>query len=212
MRTTCVDVSRRYRGLKDAGSCTARSVARIGRAVAIAALALTCLASTAAQAAGKASAGGPSPQPAPASSGAAPTPDPAPQAAMRSTPPRTATQLPRSAGPIAPIESSGGGTTQQGTATGSPPGPARTESIGRDRTTHPAPREHARRSPAVRAVSPSFPLPLPRNLLLLPRNALGVTLRAHREGILLLSAAVAMAVLAVASFTLLRRLRLLVAG
>jgi hypothetical protein len=58
----------------------------------------------------------------------------------------------------------------------------------------------------------SFPLALPRDLLLLPRAALRASVRGRENGVLLLLSAVAMAVVALASFTLLRRLRRLVAA
>jgi len=53
----------------------------------------------------------------------------------------------------------------------------------------------------------SFPLALPRDLLLLPAAALHDGTTGHRDGVLLLLSSLAMAVLAVASFALLRRLR-----
>jgi len=70
----------------------------------------------------------------------------------------------------------------------------------------------AHRAPAPRqarseATQLSFPLSLPRDLLLLPGSALHAGETGHRDGVLLLLSSLAMAVLAVASFTLLRRLR-----
>jgi len=53
----------------------------------------------------------------------------------------------------------------------------------------------------------AFPLSLPRDLLLFPREALRAGPPVHRNGILLLLSSVAMGVVAVASFTLLRRLK-----
>jgi hypothetical protein len=53
----------------------------------------------------------------------------------------------------------------------------------------------------------SFPLALPRDLLLLPGKALDAGATGRRNGVLLLLSSLAMAVLAVASFALLRRLR-----
>jgi len=53
----------------------------------------------------------------------------------------------------------------------------------------------------------SFPLALPRDLLLLPGRALQAGETGHRDGMLLLLTSLAMAVLAVASLSLLRRLR-----
>ena len=52
----------------------------------------------------------------------------------------------------------------------------------------------------------SFPLALPRDLLLLPGKALHDT-SGRRDGLLLLMTSLAMAALAVASFALFRRLR-----
>ncbi|MGB8877314.1 MAG: hypothetical protein WCD11_13395 [Solirubrobacteraceae bacterium] len=63
------------------------------------------------------------------------------------------------------------------------------------------------RTTSTRVGPLSFPLALPRDLLLLPGAALRDGVPGHRDGVLLLLSAVAMAVVAVASFTLLRRLR-----
>ncbi|MGO9904644.1 MAG: hypothetical protein ACLP4R_28520, partial [Solirubrobacteraceae bacterium] len=63
------------------------------------------------------------------------------------------------------------------------------------------------RTTSTRVGPLSFPLALPRDLLLLPRDALRVGVPGHRDGVLLLLSAAAMAVVAGASFTLLRRLR-----
>ena len=102
--------------------------------------------------------------------------------------------------------------------------PARTVSAPATKTVNSSPpsTQPARRSPpsqvrAPRAAAPhharsqatqlSFPLTLPRDLLLLPDKALGGGGTGHRDGVLLLLSSIAMAVLAVASFALFRRLR-----
>ena len=77
----------------------------------------------------------------------------------------------------------------------------------------PVSHREARHASATRAASTrvgplSFPLALPRDLLLLPR----VGDPGRQDGVLLLLSAAAMAVVAVASFTLLRRLRRLEAA
>ena len=64
------------------------------------------------------------------------------------------------------------------------------------------------RAASTRVGPLSFPLALPRDLLLLPR----VGDPSRQDGVLLLLSAAAMAVVAVASFTLLRRLRRLEAA
>ena len=92
MRIARVDVAQRCGGQTDAGSWTARTLARIGGAAVVAVLAQSCLGVSAAQAVAlHGHAGDPSPQAAPGSSASTPAPDPAPQAAPRSTPIRTST-------------------------------------------------------------------------------------------------------------------------
>jgi hypothetical protein len=71
---------------------------------------------------------------------------------------------------------------------------------------------HAARTPAPRrarseATRLSFPLSWTKDLLLLPDRALHGGETGHRDGVLLLLSSLAMAVLAVASLALLRRLR-----
>ena len=201
------DLSQRYRGQKEAGSCTACTLARLGAAATAAVLALSCLAPSAAQAAKHASAGDPSPQPSPVSSGSTPSPDPAPQAVTRSTPSHAA----------APSTPAIRRTTPAVSTVATPPvSPARTFSAqppssvvrspspGRVRHRHVPGARHA----SARVGPLSFPLALPRALLLFPRAGAPV----HRNGVLLLLSSVAMAVVAVASFTLLRRLRRLEAA
>lgn len=68
-----------------------------------------------------------------------------------------------------------------------------------------------RRAPS-RLVNFSIPLSfLTKDLLRLPRAAFHAGDQLHRDGVLLLFSSIAMATLAVASFTLFRRLRRLVA-
>lgn len=217
MRIARVDVTQRYRGQTDAGSWTARTLARFGGAVVVAVLALSCLGLPAAQAAAAhGHAGDPSPQAAPGSSPSTPAPDPAPQAATRSTPVRTSS-------PSIPQTTSTGSTAHAITVTRSPVVPARPASVaptpsggvahGTSGPARPVSHREARHASATRAASArvgplSFPLALPRDLLLLPR----VGDPSRQDGVLLLLSAAAMAVVAVASFTLLRRLRRLEAA
>lgn len=216
MRIARVDVTQRYGGQTDAGSWTARTLARIGGAAVVAVLALNCLGLPAAQAgAVRGHAGDPSPQAAPGSSASTPAPDPAPQAAPRSTPARTSTPTTRQTTP--PVS-----TEHPTTVTSSPVVPARTSSVtpapssvpsrGTSSPAHSVSHHAVRHVPPARTTSTrvgplSFPLALPRDLLLLPGAALRDGVPGHRDGVLLLLSAVAMAVVAVASFTLLRRLR-----
>jgi hypothetical protein len=216
LRIARVDVTQRYGGQTDAGSWTARTLARIGGAAVVAVLALNCLGLPPAQAAtAHGHAGDPSPQAAPGSSASTPAPDPAPQAAPRSTPVRTATPSTR---PTTSPVSNGHPTT----VTSSPVVAVRTSSVPPASSSVPS---HTASAPAhsvshhaVRHVPParttstrvgrlSFPLALPRDLLLLPGAALRAGDAGHSNGVLLLLSAVAMAVVAVTSFTLLRRLR-----
>ncbi len=221
MRITRVDVTQRYGGQTDAGSWTARTLARIGGAAVVAVLALNCLGLPAAQAAAVHGHGGdPSPQAAPSSSASTPAPDPAPQAAPRSTPTRTSTpSIPQTTSPVS--------TGHPTTVTSSPVVPVRTSSVppasigvpshAASAPAHPASHHAVRHMPPARTTSTrvgplSFPLALPRDLLLLPRDALRAGVPGHQNGMLLLLSAAAMAVVAVASFTLLRRLRRLEAA
>jgi hypothetical protein len=182
----------------------------------VAVLAFNCLGLPAAQAtAVRGHAGDPSPQAAPGSSASTPAPDPAPQAATRSTPARTSTPTTRQTTP--PVS-----TEHPTTVISSPVVPARTPLVTPTSSgvvvhaasvpARPVSHRAARHVPAARPTSTrvgplSFPLALPRDLLLLPGDALRAGERDHQNGVLLLLSAAAMAVVAVASFTLLRRLR-----
>jgi hypothetical protein len=212
--------SRRYRGQKEAGSCTARTVARMSGLAAAAVLSLASLAPAGAQAASHGNAGDPSPQPAPVSTGAAPSPDPAPQAATQSTPSHASTPSTPPISQVTPSVSSGSGGGSGQPVVSSPVAPAHASSTAppSDRVrTHSAPAQvshrvvrhaPAARRPSTRVGPLSFPLSLPRALLLIPRAGAP----AHRNGLLLLLSSVAMAVVAVASFAMLRRLRRLEAA
>jgi hypothetical protein len=214
-----VDVPQRYRGQKDAGSSTARILTRLGEVTVIALFALTCLAVCAAGASAKGRAGDPSPQPAPAATHSTPAPDPAPQA-------DTQTVSSRTSAPATPTIHVTTSTTSSGThsavplssqvvpagsasalppSTGAPSHPA--SSLPHNASRAPVHRVSAARHPSARVGSLAFPLSLPRNLLLFPRAALRAGVPVHRNGVLLLLSAVAMGAVAVASFTLLRRLR-----
>jgi hypothetical protein len=214
LRIARVELTQRYGGQTDAGSWTARILARIGGAVVLAALALSCVGLSAAQAASHRHAGDPSPQAAPGSSASTPAPDPAPQAATRSTPVSASR-------PSIRQTTSSRSTWHPSTAASSPVVPPRAGSVpaassgvvahAASGPTHPASHHVARhvaaRPTSTRVAPLSFPLALPRDLLLLPRAALRAGDPGRGNGVLLLLSAVAMGVVAVASFTLLRRLR-----
>jgi hypothetical protein len=216
LRIARVDVAQRYGGQAHTGSWTARILARIGGAAVVAVLALNCLGLPVAQAAAvHRHADDPSPQAAPGPSTSTPAPDPAPQAAPRSTPTHTST-------PSIRQTTSATSTTHPITVASSPVVPARTSAVppvssavpsrAASARAHPASHHAVRHAPAARTTSTrvgrlSFPLVLPRDLLLLPRAALHAGVPGHKNGVLLLLSAVAMAVVAVASFTLLRTLR-----
>jgi hypothetical protein len=204
----------RRRGQTDAGSWAARITARICGAMLLVLVASSWAAAADAIAATGGHASDPAPQKAPTSGGSSqPSPDPAPGAAStspehhQSTVTRPAIQVPIVTTPARTVVT-----------------PANTVSAPATKTVNssPPPRQTARRSPpsrvrAARAEPPrharsqatqlSFPLTLPRDLLLLPDKALGGGETGHRDGVLLLLSSIAMAVLAVASFALLRRLR-----
>jgi hypothetical protein len=213
------DGSHRYRGHTDAGSWTACILARMGGAACVAGLALTltCLAPAAARAISHGHAGNPSPQRAPVSSPGSPAPDPAPGSTTShpstpSTPSIRVTKPAVSAGnritptssPAAPAGTSSVPSVSTGAVSRSAPTPS---------SVHARPRHAATVRPTSPRVGPlSFPLALPRDLLLLPRAALRASVRSRENGLLLLLSAAAMAIVAVASFALLRRLRRLVAA
>jgi hypothetical protein len=212
----------RRRGQTDAGSWAAFIVARICGAVIFVLIALSSTATPGATAATRGHASDPAPQKAPTSSSSSqPAPDPAPQANSTSPAPHRSTiTSPAIRQPVV--------TTPTRTVVVAP---ARTVSAPATRTvassprtvassrppTHPARVTAPARVPAHRAASPrhtrsqatplSFPLALPRDLLLLPGAALREGTTGHRNGVLLLLSSVAMAVVAVASFALFRRLR-----
>lgn len=209
MRIARVDVSQRYRGRTDVVSSTARILTRVGEAVVIALVALSCLATWAAPAAADAHTDDLAPQPSPVAQGShTPTPDPAPQADTHtSTPPTSSihvTTRTTVGAPTQPLSSRVLRTSQ----TSAP-------SAATDTTAHhvaPPPRfrSHAAVHPVRAAQNQSarvgllpFPLALPRDLLVLPRAGAP----APRNGLLLLLSSVAMAVVAVAASVLLRRLR-----
>ena len=224
MRIARVDVTQRYGGQTDAGSWTARTLARIGGAAVVAVLAQSCLGVSAAQAVAlHGHAGDPSPQAAPGSSASTPAPDPAPQAAPRSTPIRSSTPSTRQTTspvsnghpttvisspvvPVVPVRTSSVTPASSSVPSRGTSAPAHSVSHHRVRHVPPA------RTTSTRVGSLSFPLALPRDLLLLPGDALRAGDPGHQNGVLLLLSAAAMAVVAVASFTLLRRLRRLEAA
>jgi len=202
----CVDETQRYRGQKDAGSSTALRLTELGETLVLALLALICLAFWAAPTSAKTHAADPSPQQAPAAqSPGSPSPDPAPQADARTTPSHTSAPT-RPSIHITTSTPSSRSTSSQPlsssvvhTPTVSAPPARRTSSPVRAQIHH----VRATRKPSSRVTGLSFPLALPRDLL----PSLRADVPVHRNGVLLLLSSVAMAVVAVASFTLLRRLR-----
>jgi hypothetical protein len=213
-------LSQRCRGQKDAGSWAAGALVRLGEAALIAVFALTGLAPAAAWAASHAPTADPAPQPAPVASSPSPTPDPAPQTAPRST--QSHTSAPATSSTQAPsVVSTSTGRPHVSTVIGSSAVPARpsTTSLA---PSHVPRQTHRLSPPGVRHLAAprpdsalvgglKFPLALPRDLLLLPRDAIRAGSRTQPSGVLLLLSSVAMAVVAVASFVLLRRLRRVVA-
>src|ERR1700733_2742462 len=202
----CVDETQRYRGQKDAGSSTALRLTGWGETLVLALLALICLAFWAAPSSAKTHSADPAPQQAPAAqSPGSPSPDPAPQADARTTPSHTSAPTRPSIHVTTSTQSSRSTSSQPlsssvvQTPTVSAPPARRTSSPAR------APIHHVRaaRKPSPRVTGLSFPLALPRDLL----PSLRADVPVHRNGVLLLLSSVAMAVVAVASFTLLRRLR-----
>ena len=217
MRTGRSRLRQRYRGQTDRSSWAARVFARSGEALVLALLLSGCLGTAGASAAN------PTPQKAPASaSSRQPSPDPAPQAEVKpSTSHTSAPTAPATRSPVV-VSSSPAPTNTSAAirprlvqlptspaATGGPSSRARVLPRSRRAATHATAAHH---SPATHHDSPQttsipFPLALPRDLLLLPRAALNSGTDGRRNGLLLLLSAVAMGVLALASLTLLRRLR-----
>lgn len=212
MRTRPRGQRHRYRGQMDASSWAARTPAPLGALVAVALFLLSCLVPSVAGAAQ------PSPQKAPASA-TTHTPDPAPQASTRthvshSSPPPVTTRsttpvvvVPRVVHTTAPAQSTS--TVPSASVASGKPASAPTPAPrhpAHPASRHVAPARHAPPpQPAAHPISLSFLFGLlPSDLLRLPHAAGGVS---HPGGVLLLLSSVAMGVLAVASFALLRRLR-----
>jgi hypothetical protein len=209
------DPMQRRRGQTDAGSWAAHIVARICETM-IVVLVVSCwLAAAGASAAARGHSADPAPQKAPTSAASSqPTPDPAPQAATTSPAPhqsivtRPAIREPVVSTPtrtvvVTPARTVSTTAAKTVASSPSPAQPVRHVSPPPARAPHVAAPHHAR-SQATRL---SFPLALPRDLLLLPGAAVREGTTGHRDGVLLLLTSLAMAVLAVASFALLRRLR-----
>jgi hypothetical protein len=207
--------AQRRRGQTDAGSWAARIIGRICGAMILVIVVSGWLAAAGATAAARGQASDPAPQKAPSSgTSGQPAPDPAPQAATSPAPHQSTVTspavrkrvviTPAATVVVTPARTVSAPATHN-TAASSPP-PTRTaqhNSPARVHTPRVATPHHAR-SQATRL---SFPLALPRDLLLLPGAALHEGTAGHRDGVLLLLTSLAMAALAVASFTLLRRLR-----
>jgi hypothetical protein len=210
-------LGQRHRGQTDAGSWVADPLSRFRALVVLAVLLISALLPDAASAGSRRMAPDPSPQKAPRSaSAAAPTPDPPPQTALRSQSPHvtpssptlvavTPRVNPRSERVTPPaqhsVTTSDAAGVQASTArhTGSRRQHPRAAPRGRTHARHAAPSRSTR-------VSLSLPLAfLTRDLLRLAPGALRSGAASPSDGGLLLLSALAMAILAVASFVLLRR-------
>ena len=206
MRTGRWGLWQRYRGQTERGSWTARVIARLGEWVVLALASLCCVGTAGA------AASGPAPQKAPASGQSSqPSPDPAPQAEVKphvSTPTAPAVRRPVVVS-SAPADTTPATTPRLVTSAVSTVAPAsgsRAATTPRHATTQRAAAPHrppATRRPRSQITSLTFPLTLPRDLMLLPRAGAD----SRSDGVLLLLSAVAMGVLAVAGLSLLRRLR-----
>jgi hypothetical protein len=206
----------RYRGQTDRSSWAARIFAQSGEALVLALLLSGCLGAAGASA-------NPTPQKAPASTTSRqPSPDPAPQAEVKPSTSHTSTPTaPAVRRPVAVSSSPAPTNTSAATrprlvqlatspaATGAPSRGARGPTTSRRTATRTTAAHHSPATPrdSPQTTSIPFPLALPRDLLLLPRAALNSGTDSRRNGVLLLLSAVAMGVLALASLTLLRRLR-----
>jgi hypothetical protein len=207
---------RRYRGQTDASSWAAGTLARSGALVVLALLLVGCFSPTTASAASHHQAAEPSPQKAPAvSSSNTPAPDLAPQAVVtphvsHSSPPPAPTRTapvvvaPRIVAVTTPAQPSG---QAAHTSTVSRT-PAHRPSPRRTKVSHPSPRHAVATRTVAHPISLGFFLGrLPNDLLRLPQAALQAGEESHGGGVLLLLSSVAMGVLAVSSFALMRRLR-----
>jgi len=202
---------RRRRGQTEAGSWAARIVARTCGTVVVVLVVSGFLVSAGATAATPRLDPNPSPQKAPTSGAASqPTPDPAPHATStvpaphQSTPAEPPIRVPVDVAPARTDNAPAANTVTASHAHVSrPPAPS-----GRPASTQHArvPRASASHRAGSQATRLSFPLGLPRDLLL-PRVALHAGTDSRGDGVLLLLSAVAMVVLTLASLALLRRLR-----
>jgi hypothetical protein len=203
----------------------------LGGSVTVVLLVLSAFVPSGASAAPHASASNPSPQPAPqVSGGSVAAPDPAPQATIRSapshvtTPSRPSHRVPAV---VRPVSTGSEAVQAQRARVLTTPRVAPSHVVGATTPAINSPRRSVRLAhgrpvrvhyaPVVRG-EPShvvnFSIPfsfLTKDLLRLPRAAFHAGEQVHRDGVLLLFSSIAMATLAVASFTLFRRLRRLVA-
>ena len=213
MLTHSRDPMQRRRGQTDAGSWAAHIVARICGTMILVLVVSGWPAAAGAAVRGRSS--DPAPQKAPTSGASSqPTPDPAPQAATTSPAPHQSivtkptirepvVSTPTRTVVVTPTRAVSKTAATTVASSPSPAQPVRHVSPPPARASHTAASHHAQ-SQATRL---SFPLALPRDLLLLPGAALRDGTTGHRDGVLLLLTSLAMAVLAVASFALMRRLR-----
>jgi hypothetical protein len=218
LRTRRRALTQRYRGQTDAGSWAAYALARLGWIVLVAALVMSAWTTSDAIAASHGAAPDPSPQKAPtAAPSNSPSPDPAPQAAVKPSVPQVSVPSTHVPAVVSPAGTVAGRTTAPQSASAQSShvtsGPTATKAAAPSRAKHPSgPPAHRRPVAHGSPVSFSFPFAfLPQDLLRLPRALLHAGAQARDNGVLLLLSSVAMAVLAVASFTLFRRLRRLVA-
>jgi len=217
--------TQRYMGHPALESWSARTnPAGLGGLVIVVLLVLGSILPSVASAASHGPAANPSPQPAPqVSGGGVAAPDPAPQAAVRrqpshSTPPGTSRSVsavvaPRVVHTTSPAStapaSTGTAVSRPSTVSSSPVVPRPAAPHRPPKISHPVSRHRAAvHRPESHPIALSFPLAfILKDLLRLPHAALHAGGAGHSDGVLLLLSSVAMGVLAVASFTLMRRLK-----
>jgi hypothetical protein len=202
-------LGQRHRGQTDAGSWVADPLSRFRALGVLAVLLISALLPDAASAGSRRMAPDPSPQKAPRSeSAAAPTPDPPPQAALRSQSPHLTPSSPTLVA-VTPRVNPRSERVTTSDAAGVQASTARhTGSRRQHPRAAPRGRTHARHAAPSRSTRVSLSLPLgflTRDLLRLAPGALRSGAASPSDGGLLLLSALAMAILAVASFVLLRR-------
>lgn len=205
----------RRRGHTEAGSWAALLIARICGTVILALVVSSWPTAAGATAATRGHSADPAPQKAPTSGATSePAPDPAPQAAVtspvthRSTATHPVIRVPVVTTPARTVVVTPAKTVSAPAAKIVASTPVRPQPVRRTTSPHVrASRVAAPNHAQPQATRLSFPLAVPRDLLLLPDRVLQAGKTGHRDGVLLLLSSLAMAVLAVASFALIRRLR-----